>query len=58
MGEPAPRRALDRDLLLGDKPSPNPPEPTPSQSTESRKASRWDGGIMGPRGGRARGGEG
>lgn len=58
MGDPAPRRALDRDLLLGDKPSPNPPEPTPSQGTESRKASRWDGGIMGPRGGRARGGRG
>lgn len=58
MGEPAPRRALDRDLLLGDKPFRNPPEPAPSQSTESSKASRWDGGIMGPHGGRARGGRG
>lgn len=30
MGEPAPRRALERDLLLREKPSPNPPESTPS----------------------------
>lgn len=53
-GRQAPRCALNRDLLLSEKPYPSPPESAPSQKTANRKANCWEGGIIGPHHGRAR----